>query len=580
MAIDRTYLKQVTPGIQTLPTTATALTTTDTYIYRLTLTNPTGGAVTVTITDRDTPAKTLLSVSVPAGSSLVYNYASSPVLAKNGLAWQAGAAITAEIAAYRVGVRNDGGPATWYVDSVNGNDSWPGTSPLLPLKTIGALNNKPVLSGDTILLKRGSYWRETLNLLNKTNVVVDAYGGENGEDKPVLDCSDVIPNASFTLTAGKTKVYEVTVPIETPATGATWLNVWEDGVYLARAASVDACEATPGTYYPSTEASSPITLYIHPTDDQNPITNGKTYEYSARKHGIICGDGTSIRRVHTKKNLDSYGSLCLLGPNSEAIECDLTEGGIHNGLITPPGRMIRCRFINAYAGGNALIMFVHFKATPDGSETMYYEDCWCENFTDLTLSTGFGGHRGPSGTFGLATYVRCGAKNLQNGFGPQHGDATFKECYIEPSVGFGFSMSGDQNFMLDRCYGSVIERWVTIPSGSNNTAVAVRNKITCTSTGMGVAFLTLTPNNSFVVEECSINARSAVNANQSGMVVAFQKNYVQSISNYVMQLHASAVLDANYNQYYGFTNFVVGGATLNKWQYVAQTGQDTMSFFA
>ena len=578
MAIDRTYLKQVTPGIQTLPTTATALTTTDTYIYRLTLTNPTGGAVTVTITDRDTPAKTLLSVSVPAGSSLVYNYASSPVLAKNGVTWQAGAAITAEIAAYRVGVRNDGGPATWYVDSVNGNDSWPGTSPLLPLKTIGALNNKPVLSGDTILLKRGSYWRETLNLLNKTNVVVDAYGGENGEDKPVLDCSDVIPNASFTLTAGKTKVYEVTVPIETPATGATWLNVWEDGVYLARAASVDACEATPGTYYPSTEASSPVTLYIHPTGDQNPITNGKTYEYSARKHGIICDNGASIRRVHTKKNLDSYGSLCLLGTNSEAIECDMTDGGIHNGLITPPGRIIRCRFINAYAGGNALIMFVHFKATPDGSETMYYEDCYCENFANLNLSTGFGGHRGPSGTFGDATYVRCGAKNLSSGFSLQHGNGVFKQCYLD-ATSFGFTMTGSQTYTIDDCYGQVVERWVNIPSSSNNTAIVSRNKIVCTNTGAGTAFTALSGSNTFVVTDSSIDSRSAINANQTNMVITFRNNYVKSISSYVFQLQASVTLDAQHNQYYGFTNFTIGGASLNKWQYVAQTGQDTLSFF-
>lgn len=94
---------QLPGGLQTVPGSATNLTSTDTMVFQVFLANKTAGAVTVTITDRQTSAKSLLgAVSVAANSSLILNFEEGVNLV-GGLAWSASAAssIDAEIVAFR-----------------------------------------------------------------------------------------------------------------------------------------------------------------------------------------------------------------------------------------------------------------------------------------------------------------------------------------------------------------------------------------------------------------------------------------------------------------------------------------------
>ncbi len=52
---------------------------------------------------------------------------------------------------------------TFYVDATNGNDANPGNSSLSPWKTLAKVGSSKFMPGDTLLLRRGSVWREQLN---------------------------------------------------------------------------------------------------------------------------------------------------------------------------------------------------------------------------------------------------------------------------------------------------------------------------------------------------------------------------------------------------------------------------------
>jgi hypothetical protein len=70
--------------------------------------------------------------------------------------------------------------ATYYVDSVNGNDANNGTSQNSAWATIAKVNSKTLNAGDTVLLKRGSSWNTSLDIHNSGTasapIIVGAYG--------------------------------------------------------------------------------------------------------------------------------------------------------------------------------------------------------------------------------------------------------------------------------------------------------------------------------------------------------------------------------------------------------------------
>jgi hypothetical protein len=174
----------------------------------------------------------------------------------------------------------------WYVDSEDGSDAHTGKTPSQAFQSIAKLLTV-MEAGQSTGLKRGSLWREQLSLPG-AGCRVGAYGG--GE-RPILDASDEIA-------------------------GGAW--------------SKTACDATPGSYFPS-GSSGTITLYVHPTGNGNPASNGKTYEYSARPNGIDFYNHANCRvsGVHTRKQLNCDGSL-RAGQGATLVNCLASYGGKHN----------------------------------------------------------------------------------------------------------------------------------------------------------------------------------------------------------------------------------------------------------
>lgn len=81
---------QISQTLVTLPAVAADLTTKDTMLFQLTLSNITGGAVSVTITDKQSSPVTLMSVSIPAGTIVVVAWPEGQFM-KGGVNWVAGA---------------------------------------------------------------------------------------------------------------------------------------------------------------------------------------------------------------------------------------------------------------------------------------------------------------------------------------------------------------------------------------------------------------------------------------------------------------------------------------------------------
>jgi len=109
------------------------------------------------------------------------------------------------------GILSPVGAATYYIDSVAGNDAAAGTSPATAWKNLSAFNQKeyaaenPVVAGDSLLLKYGSVWADSL-YVRFNHTTIDAYG-DSTLGKPIIDGSD-----SLTTYAGGTgNVYTATL---------------------------------------------------------------------------------------------------------------------------------------------------------------------------------------------------------------------------------------------------------------------------------------------------------------------------------------------------------------------------------
>lgn len=72
-------------------------------------------------------------------------------------------------------------PATYYVDSIQGNDDDAGTSPNRAWKSLAKVNATTFLPGDRILLKSGAVWRGQLwpkgSGAEGRPIMLDMYGG-------------------------------------------------------------------------------------------------------------------------------------------------------------------------------------------------------------------------------------------------------------------------------------------------------------------------------------------------------------------------------------------------------------------
>lgn len=79
--------------------------------------------------------------------------------------------------------------ATFYVDSKAGNDAADGRNISSPWRTLSKVNATTLLAGDSVLLRRGSMWAETLELAlsgrSDAPITIGAYGIESA--RPLID---------------------------------------------------------------------------------------------------------------------------------------------------------------------------------------------------------------------------------------------------------------------------------------------------------------------------------------------------------------------------------------------------------
>ena len=189
--------------------------------------------------------------------------------------------------------------ANYYVDSVAGSDA-AGTNPCTaqgsPCATLARLKAVSPPANSNIWLKRGSYWREDLNvtgygggtLLNGNQI--GAYGSGA---RPILDAADVISAGSWTKTGGLTNVYQATVTLAGTYSGQAagmGNRIWEDGVRLTYVANTTLVDSTPGSWTgPTRPTGGADVIYVHATGSTNPASNGRVYEWPARPYGINAG---------------------------------------------------------------------------------------------------------------------------------------------------------------------------------------------------------------------------------------------------------------------------------------------------
>jgi len=209
-------------------------------------------------------------------------------------------------------------------------------------------------------------------------------------------------------------VYQATVPIDW-CSGKTFVSAWENNVRMVRAASAADSNATAGSYFPSAENTTPITLYVHAGDGSNPGTNGKTYEYSKRQHAYIDGGpNCTTTGIWTRRNLHNDGSLEIAG---RAVNCLASEGSLHNLYVGPGATLIGVECLDAYwpMGGSGTLAV--YNANTAAGQNVTFENCWFHCSIYNPNMDGVYGHVNVSGAFGTISYLNCRVDNCSNGFG-------------------------------------------------------------------------------------------------------------------------------------------------------------------
>lgn len=167
---------------------------------------------------------------------------------------------------------------TLYVDATNGNDAWTGTlqdaqSADGPLKTLKKVSDMYFSPGDSVLLKCGQTWNETLVVTSSgvagSPITYGAYGDCTDNNKPVIDGSTPV-NAWAAVGGG---IYAATASLSKPPLNligndtfdsgiATW-SVWSSDGGATRS-SMQNCGATGSCLLFTPSPGVPISLITTP----------------------------------------------------------------------------------------------------------------------------------------------------------------------------------------------------------------------------------------------------------------------------------------------------------------------------
>lgn len=263
-----------------------------------------------------------------------------------------------------------------YVNSITGSDSNDGRTYNTPIQntTTAAANVQP---GQSVCLENGSHWRQDFAPTVNNGTVTGC--GPQGLPPPIVDGSDILPNANFVLAGGQTHTYVTNAPITFALSGtASFPILYEsggpgdpvNGQPLIMTTSIANAEATACSSFVATMTSTaapqtpttPQLVYVHPCDGSNAITNGYTYEIAQRTGiDIESHPGWTVMNVRTMKSANNNGSTVIPGDsaNCTVINVEARNGGKHNMLLGGNCTGSYITLIDQYypPGGTGMLVF-------------------------------------------------------------------------------------------------------------------------------------------------------------------------------------------------------------------------------
>jgi hypothetical protein len=429
-----------------------------------------------------------------------------------------------------IGGGGGGGPAfDFYVDSVNGSDANDGLTAATAKQSLAAVASLAA-SNQSIVIKKGSTWRDKLNLTGKTGNTVSVLGTGS---VPIIECTDIA--------SGWTQPDAVTYPnvwylpnwISELNTSQFRLTAYENGKELPNVTSLALVNATAGRSFITTSPDGDDAIYIHATGSGDPNTNGSVYTVSKRVSGIhtatngnvnltitgpiivrnapwlsggvVSAIGATFNRVNVRDS--ARGSFLTSGTVEDSIYSGgstRTNAGTSNQLVfftstagTYTGTVRRCGFVagdnpdQAY-GEDISGLFSH-NDQPGVLHDCMAEQCWFHAIASL------GGFRATSPVH-VGPYAKnAGSFNLQAGsvtkpkiqYGLFNGGVATSQLSswdvvhrFEHTVSYDAKMlrTGD-GFEVQNCvwFKSGNQNALTSPSGGGVPNLSVNNSICITS---------------------------------------------------------------------------------------------------
>ena len=211
----------------------------------------------------------------------------------------------------------------WYVANA-GSDANNGQSAAAPFQTLAKVRTV-MATGDRVLLRCGSSFRESFDISALGGVTVGSYGGGA---RPVIDGADIVTE-TWTFVSGNVYRVLITIPEGNASANRGYPGIFENGTLLAEfdnsidalgntAARVAAVQSKPGSFNlesPSAYASgwsagATFSYLVQASDGGNPASNGKLYEVRKRLYTITHA-GALISGITFRRQLHHDGATLL-----------------------------------------------------------------------------------------------------------------------------------------------------------------------------------------------------------------------------------------------------------------------------
>jgi len=182
--------------------------------------------------------------------------------------------------------------ASYYVDSREGNDANNGTSPASAWRSLAKINSAKFSPGDSVLLRRGSVWREAITFPSSGSqngaITIDAYG--TGE-LPIISGADLVaPSAWAASNSATPNIWQAPVTAQPNV-------VLFDGAKGNKKSKLGELAASRDWYWSSSTlyvfvTDSPATTYTHPGIESGARASGLDLtgrSYIAVKNVVVSG---------------------------------------------------------------------------------------------------------------------------------------------------------------------------------------------------------------------------------------------------------------------------------------------------